>query len=33
MRTPCSCWLCRGEKYNRREYKKASLRIMKESME
>lgn len=33
MRTPCSCWLCRGEKYNRREYKKASLQIMKESME
>ena len=33
MRTPCSCWLCRGEKYNRREYKKDSLRIMKESME
>lgn len=20
--TPCSCWLCRGEKYNRREYKR-----------
>jgi hypothetical protein len=33
MRTPCSCWLCRGEKYNRREYKKDSLRIMKECME
>lgn len=33
MRTPCSCWLCRGEKYSRKEYKKASLRIMKESME
>ena len=20
--TPCSCWLCRGERYNRREFKK-----------
>ena len=20
--TPCSCWMCRGEKYNRKEYKK-----------
>ena len=30
--TPCSCCLCRGEKYNRREYKKDSSRIIKECM-
>ena len=31
--TPCSCWMCRGEKYNRKEYKKETLRIIRESME
>ncbi len=31
--TPCSCWMCRGEKYNRREYKRETLRIIRESME
>lgn len=20
--TPCSCWLCKGERYNRRKFKK-----------
>lgn len=28
MRTPCSCYLCRGESYNRRDYKKETLRIL-----
>ena len=31
--TPCSCLLCKGEVYNRREYKKETLRIIRESME
>ena len=31
--TPCSCWLCRGEKYNRKEYKRSTRRIINESME
>ena len=31
--TPCSYWMCRGEEYNRREYKKETLRIIRESME
>lgn len=31
--TPCSCWMCRGEEYNRREYKRETLRIIRESME
>ena len=31
--TPCSCWMCRGEKYNRREYKRETLRIIWEAME
>lgn len=22
--TPCSCWMCRGESYNREQYKKES---------
>lgn len=29
--TPCSCWMCRGESYNRRAYKKETLRIISES--
>lgn len=29
--TPCSCWMCRGEQYNRREYKKETLHVIKES--
>jgi hypothetical protein len=32
VRTPCSCWMCRGESYNRRTYKKETLRILNESM-
>ena len=31
--TPCSCWMCRGFKYDRKEYKKETLRIIRESME
>ena len=31
--TPCSCWLCRGEKYNRKAYKHDIKRIISESME
>ena len=31
--TPCSCWICNGEVYNRREYKKETLRIIRESVE
>ena len=29
--TPCSCWLCRGEKYDRRGYVKETLRIIAEA--
>lgn len=29
--TPCSCWLCRGEKYNRLQAKKETERILIES--
>ena len=28
--TPCSCWMCRGEKYNRLEAKREMERILKE---
>lgn len=31
--TPCSCWMCKGESYNRREYKKKTRRMIKESLE
>jgi hypothetical protein len=31
-RVLCSCWMCRGEKYNRREHKKEMVRIFDESM-
>lgn len=29
--TPCSCYMCRGKEYNRREYKRETLRIIKEA--
>ena len=29
----CSCWMCRGFEYDRKEYKKETLRIIRESME
>lgn len=32
VRTPCSCWVCCGEKYNRCKYKKEKVRILDESM-
>ena len=31
--TPCSCWMCRGFEYDREEYKKETLRMIRESME
>ena len=31
--TPCSCWMCRGFEYDRKEYKKETRRIIRESME
>ena len=32
VRVLCSCWMCRGEKYNRHDYKKEMVRILNESM-
>lgn len=29
--TPCSCWMCRGENYDRRAYAKEALRIIAEA--
>ena len=29
--TPCSCWMCRGEEYNRLDYKKTMRRIINEA--
>lgn len=29
----CSCWMCRGFEYDRKENKKETLRIIRESME
>lgn len=31
--TPCSCWMCRGERYNRRDYKKETRCIIKEAVD
>ena len=31
--TPCSCWLCRGERYERKAYKHTTRRSINESME
>ena len=31
--TPCSCHLCKSERYNRREFKKASRLQIKESFD
>lgn len=31
--TPCSCFLCRAEKYNRLQIKKETRRILNESFE
>lgn len=28
--TPCSCWMCQGERYNRLEAKREMRRIIKE---
>ena len=32
VRTPCSCWLCRGESYSRTAHKKETDRILMESI-
>ena len=29
--TPCSCMYCKGESYNRRSYKKDTMRIVRET--
>lgn len=31
--TPCSCPMCRGAEYDRKDYKRHTLRIIRESME
>lgn len=31
--TPCSCWMCRGEEYDRLNYKRETRRIILESEE
>ena len=31
--TPCSCCLCRGKEYDRKVYKRETLRIIKESLD
>lgn len=31
--TPCSCPICQGVRYNRNNFKKDTLRILKESMD
>ncbi len=33
MSTPCSCWICRGESYNRRANAKETRRIICESFD
>lgn len=33
MSTPCSCFLCKGERYSREAFKKETLRIIRESLE
>jgi len=32
VRTPCSCWMCRGESYSRTANKKETDRIIRESI-
>ena len=31
--TPCSCWMCRGFEYERKDFKKETRRIIEESMD
>ena len=33
MRTPCSCYMCKGETYNRLNYKKETKRLLSESVD
>lgn len=30
--TPCSCWLCQGEKYDRKAHKRTTRRIIDECL-
>ncbi len=30
--TPCSCWMCRGFEYDRKEYKKETRRIIRDEL-
>lgn len=32
VRTPCSCWMCCGERYNRRQHKQETRRLLKECL-
>ncbi len=32
VRTPCSCWLCKGEVYNRRLHKLETGRVLGETL-
>ena len=31
--TPCSCFICKGERYNRKDYKRETCREIRESLE
>ena len=31
--TPCSCWMCRGYSYERKDFKKDTERIIRESFD
>lgn len=33
MRTPCSCYLCKGESYSRLKYKKETSLILSETLD
>lgn len=32
VRTPCSCWGCQGERYNRCQYKQETKRLLEENV-
>jgi hypothetical protein len=31
--TPCSCWVCKGQRFNRLKYKREAIRIIDETMD
>ena len=33
VRVPCNCWMCRGERYDRRSFRKETNRLLLESEE